>query len=137
MGWKFMKEKKKVRKLENTHSSKKTRTSLRKKRTRSREHALDEESVHDQRTCSRKQAFVHEKKKLLKKIHSRPRRRSRKKLIYQFYFQQLLIISGIYILAIPPPLGGELFVQFKNRDEFEGGLHKKKGKEEKRRKRKE
>ena len=39
-------------------------------------------------------------------------------------------IAGIYILAIPPPpLGeGKFLSQLKNREEFEGGLEKRKGK---------
>ena len=45
-------------------------------------------------------------------------------------------IKKIYILAIsPPPLGGEEFLsKLKNREEFEGGLEKRKGKGRKRRK---
>ena len=46
--------------------------------------------------------------------------------------------SGIYILAIPPSPGGwEFLSKFKIREEFEGGLEKRKGKggkEEKREK---
>ena len=47
LGWEFIKEKKEERKQENTHLSKK-------KRTRSRKHALDPESVHEKKTSSRK-----------------------------------------------------------------------------------
>ena len=37
--------------------------------------------------------------------------------------------SGIYILAIPPSPGGwEFLSKFKIREEFEGGLEKRKGK---------
>jgi len=37
--------------------------------------------------------------------------------------------AGIYILAIPPPWGGEEFLsKLKNREEFKGGLEKRKGK---------
>ena len=32
--------------------------------------------------------------------------------------------TGIYILAIPPPLGRDLLSKLKNREEFEGGLKK-------------
>ena len=43
-------------------------------------------------------------------------------------------LTGIYILAIPPPLGGgKCLSKLKNREEFEGGLEKgkeKEGKEE-------
>ena len=57
LGWEFIKEKR-TRKhqlvQENTHASTK-------KRTRSRNHALDQESVHEKRSCSRKHALLHEK----------------------------------------------------------------------------
>ena len=58
---------------------------------------------------------------------------------YQTYKVKLnpFIVSkaGIYILAIPPPLGGGNFLpQLKNREEFEEGLEKRKGKGKKRRK---
>ena len=43
--------------------------------------------------------------------------------------------TGIYILAISPPGGGGGFLsKLKNREEFEGGLEKRKGKVGKRRK---
>ena len=42
--------------------------------------------------------------------------------------------TGIYILAIPPRGGGKFLSKVKNREEFEGGLEKRKGKGEKRRK---
>ena len=49
----------------------------------------------------------------------------------------VLHYPGIYILAIPPPLG-EFLSKLKNREEFEGGLHdKRKGKGGKKKKRKE
>ena len=38
-----------------------------------------------------------------------------------------MIFIGIYILAIPPP-GGEILSKLKNREEFKGGLEKRKGK---------
>ena len=45
------------------------------------------------------------------------------------------ITTGKYILAISPPPGGEEFLsKLKNREEFEGGLEKRKGKGGKRRK---
>ena len=34
--------------------------------------------------------------------------------------------TGIYILAISPPGGGDCFSKLKNREEFEGELHEKK-----------
>ena len=46
----------------------------------------------------------------------------------------LSLTPGIYILAFPPPLGGCFLSKLKNREEFEGGLEKRKrkgGKEEK------
>ena len=45
-------------------------------------------------------------------------------------------MAGIYILAIsPPPWGvGKILSKLKNREEFEGGLEKRKGKGGKRRK---
>ena len=43
--------------------------------------------------------------------------------------------TGIYILAISPP-GGVFLSKLKNREEFEGGLEKRKGKEGKRKKKK-
>ena len=46
-------------------------------------------------------------------------------------------MTGIYILAIPPLAGGGEFLSIlKNREEFEGGLEKRKGKGGKRRKKK-
>ena len=45
------------------------------------------------------------------------------------------MMTGIYILAIPPPVGGNFLSKLKNREEFKGGLKKSKkkgGKEEKR-----
>ena len=73
-GWEFMKEKKKVRKLvkhalvqENTHASTK-------KRTRSKKHELDQESVQENTHSYKKDIF-----KFLRNIN-------------QFYFQQLVII---------------------------------------------
>ena len=36
--------------------------------------------------------------------------------------------AGIYILAIPPPPGGGIIVYIENREEFEGGHEKRKGK---------
>ena len=36
--------------------------------------------------------------------------------------------AGIYILAIPPPPWGGIIVYIENREEFEGGHEKRKGK---------
>ena len=44
------------------------------------------------------------------------------------------IDTGIYILAISSILGGKFLSKLKNREEFEGGLEKRKGKEEKKEK---
>ena len=56
---------------------------------------------------------------------------------FLFYKTSLDIQPGIYILAIHPLGGGEFLSQLKIREEFEGGLEKRKGKggnEEKKRK---
>ena len=44
-------------------------------------------------------------------------------------FYKVNQITGIYILAIPPPPGGVNFLsKLKNREEFEGGLEERNGK---------
>ena len=51
-------------------------------------------------------------------------------------FYKVNQITGIYILALPPPPWGvgEIFFKLDNREEYDGGLEKRKGKGGKRRK---
>ena len=49
-------------------------------------------------------------------------------LFLQIIHQEIQLEAGIYILAISTPPPGNFLSKLKNREEFEGGLEKKKGK---------